>query len=99
MKNLLKNIFQAYNYNLLPGDCRSNSSLESYNKYLKDNLGNKTNLCWLNFINFIKNEIERNQNKVINNCNINLKHSKKRNNKLKNLEIKNLDNDKKKIIY
>ena len=31
----------TYNYNLLPKDCRSNSSLENYNKYLKENLGKK----------------------------------------------------------
>ena len=32
---------QSYNYYLLPKDCRSNSSIERYNKYIKENLGKK----------------------------------------------------------
>ena len=30
-----------YNYNILPEDCKSNSFLENYNKYIKDKLGKK----------------------------------------------------------
>ena len=61
----------TYNYNLLPFDCRTNNSLESYNKYLKINLGNKNSLCWMNFINFIKQDIEKNTEKIISSGNIN----------------------------
>ena len=31
----------SYNYQIIPYECRSNSALENYNKYLKNNLGKK----------------------------------------------------------
>ena len=46
----------SYNYSLTPIDCRSNSYLETYNKYIKNNLENKKDIPCLNFITFVKNE-------------------------------------------
>lgn len=43
-----------YNYNKIPIDCPTNSYLENYNWYIKKNLGNKQNLSWKKFFNFIK---------------------------------------------
>ena len=45
-----------YNYNILPEDCKSNSFIENYNKYIKNKLGNKKLVNWYNFISFIKEE-------------------------------------------
>ena len=34
----------TYNYRIIPYECRSNSALENYNRYLKYNLGKKQSL-------------------------------------------------------
>lgn len=69
---------QSYNYDLLSDDCRSNSSLEAYNKNIKDYLCKKHGLPSINFISFIRNEalkIETNNNANIN-MNIRFKYKK-----------------------
>ena len=48
----------------MPVDCRSNSYLENYNLYIKQNLGRKYKLQWNVFLNFLKNESERIRNKL-----------------------------------
>ena len=86
----------SYNYNLLSEDCRSNSSLECYNKYIKNNLGKKHGLSWLNFITFIRNEANRIEK--INNDNINAnikfkaKYSKFNTNKYTEKKFNNVNN-------
>ena len=89
-----------YNYELIPVDCRSNSFLENYNHYLKDNLGKKNSLIWLNFITFIKNEFAIKEEAIIKNCNTNVayksKYTKFNENKYldkTNISIKSLNND------
>lgn len=74
-KFYLENNF--YNYSLLPVDCRSNSSLETYNKYLKENLGKKNALTWWNFINFIINDNEKNKNRLYEKSNFNILYESK----------------------
>ena len=89
----------TYNYNLLPFDCRTNNSLESYNKYLKINLGNKNSLCWMNFINFIKQDIEKNTEKIISSGNINKRFTLKKSNNIENNKyLNNIINNNSKII-
>lgn len=60
-----------YNYFNIPKDCRSNSYLENYNLYLKQNLGRKYNLNWNVSINFLKKEFARIKDKLTNNTNNN----------------------------
>ena len=46
----------SLNYLDVPKDCRSNSFLENYNGYIKEKLGKKRQVNWVNFLNFIKDE-------------------------------------------
>ena len=48
-----------YNYNKTPINYCTNSYLENYNLCIKKILGNKLNLSWIKFINFIKEESQR----------------------------------------
>ena len=55
---------QSLNYNLVPKDCRTNNFLENYNGYIKSKLGKHRIINWVNFLNFIKDESDRNINKL-----------------------------------
>lgn len=67
--NLITNYFIKYkikffisreiDYSLLPPDCRTNNSLENYNKIMKECLGKHRFIHWINFLNFIKGESSR----------------------------------------
>ena len=46
---------------------QNNSSLENYNKVIKDSLGKKKIIHWLNNMSFLKGESVKIQNKLINN--------------------------------
>ena len=72
-----------YNYSIIPDDCRSNSFLENYNKYLKQRLGKKRIINWFNFISFIKEESKRSLDKLSINDNFNINY------KLKKMKFKN----------
>ena len=64
-----------YDYSKIPLDCKSNSFLENYNKYLKLRLGSKKIVNWFNFLNFLKEESDRSLEKLsdIKNYNIQFK--------------------------
>ena len=49
----------SYNYNSFPKDIRSNSILERYNKFIKNELGEKRTCNWVVFLNFINKELNR----------------------------------------
>ena len=100
-KNIIENYFKNYkleffvngdyNYNELPADCRSNSYLENYNLYMKQNLGKKYKLQWDVFLNFLKNESERIRNKLTKKTETNVfKKLKKLNLELKNILKSNI---------
>ena len=65
------------NYRLLPIDCRTNSSLENYNKIMKESLGKNKYIHWINFINFINSESTRIKNKIYKNLNHNIQFKSK----------------------
>ena len=81
-KNIIEKYFKRYkmeyfingdyNYSELPIDCRSNSYLENYNLFIKQNLGRKYKLRWDIFIKFLKSESERIRNKLTKNTESNL---------------------------
>ena len=56
----------SLNYLDVPKDCRSNSFLENYNGYIKEKLGKKRQVNWVNFLNFIKDESKRSIEKLLN---------------------------------
>ena len=56
----------SLNYLDIPRDCRSNRFLENYNGYIKEKLGKKRQVNWVNFLNFIKDESNRSIEKLIN---------------------------------
>ena len=56
----------SLNYFEVPKDCRSNSFLENYNKYIKEKLGKKRLVNLVNFINFIKDESKSSIEKLLN---------------------------------
>ena len=62
----------SYNYNNFPKDIRSNSILERYNKTVKTCLGAKRTCNWVIFINFINNEINRIDEELAKNENVNV---------------------------
>ena len=51
---------------MIPVECRTNNSLENYNKYIKTQLGKHRKVNWVNFINFIKEESSINFNSFLN---------------------------------
>ena len=85
--NFIDNYFMKYklkffisgeiNYRLLPIDCRTNSSLENYNKIMKESLGKNKYIHWINFINFINSESTRIKNKIYKNLNHNIQFKSK----------------------
>lgn len=64
---------QSLNYNLIPKDCRTNNFLENYNGYIKSKLGKHRIINWVNFLNFIKDESDRNITKLYDATTKNLK--------------------------
>ena len=54
----------SLNYSLIPVEARTTSSLENYNSYINRILGEKEEINWLNFLTFIKDEVDRWQQKV-----------------------------------
>lgn len=72
--NFLNNYFLAeftnyfkdgtLNYSLIPVEARTNSALENYNSYINRILGDKEEINWLNFITFLKDEVDRWQQKI-----------------------------------
>ena len=67
----------SFNYNKFPKDIRSNSILERYNKTIKIKLGEKRLCNWVIFLNFINEELERIDNILGKNENINVLYKKK----------------------
>ena len=67
-----------YNYNTLPEDIRTNSSLERYNKELKKYVGNKKNCYWFIFLNMINNELLRIKDIITKNQNKNVRYYSKK---------------------
>ena len=55
---------QTLNYNLIPKDCRTNNFFENYKGYIKSKLGKHRIINWVNFLNFIKDESDRNTAKL-----------------------------------
>ena len=53
------------NYTALPHDCRSNNFLENYNGYIKQQLGKRRIVNWVNFMDFIKKESSRSIEKLL----------------------------------
>jgi len=53
----------SLNYSLIPVEARTISSLENYNSYIKRILGETEEINWLNFLTFIKDEVDRWQKK------------------------------------
>ena len=81
---------------MIPVDCRTNKSLENYNKYIKTQLGKHRKVNWVNFINFIKEESSRNLNRLISKNEIN--NTIKRECSLNNKTISYSNNIKDEII-
>jgi len=54
------------NYGLIPKCCSSNTSLENYNKFIKENLNYNKNVEWINLLYFLRNEEERITSTLIN---------------------------------
>ena len=63
MKYFEDNSFNCFD---VPKDCRSNSFLENYNGYIKEKLGKRRLVNWVNFLNFIKDESKRSIEKLLN---------------------------------
>ena len=81
----------SLNYHKVPIDYSSNSFLENYYGYIKDKLGKKRIINWVNFLNFIKEESSRSIEKLLNGANKKIIYSK---NKQKKLLINKKDNEK-----
>ena len=67
----------SLNYNDIPLYFRTNNFLENYNRYIKENLGNKKIINWINFMNFIKSKNDRSIEKLLKNANINYKYKER----------------------
>jgi len=86
--NYLNNYFLEYklkyfidgslDYSKFPMDIRTNSSLEKYNKLIKETLGKNRFCDWINFLNFIKTEIKRINLQFSQNANINVLYATKK---------------------
>ena len=84
-KNFIENYFlkihkeyfidKSLDFSNIPNDCRSNSFLENYNIYIKQNLGKHRIVNWVNFINFIKAESSRSIEKLLKAANSNISES------------------------
>ena len=73
----IKKVNEDYNYYKYSDTIKSNSYIETYNKYIKSQLGNKKYVNWVNFLNFLKTESERSIKKLVELANHNVKFSKK----------------------
>ena len=67
----------SYNYNNFPKDIISNSILERYNKTVKSSLGAKQTCNLVIFINFTNNEINRIDEELSKNENVNVLYESK----------------------
>lgn len=47
-------VSKDFDYYHIPNDIRANSYVETYNKFIKENLGKKRIVNWYNFIIFLK---------------------------------------------
>lgn len=65
------------NYIMMPIDCRTNNSLENYNRIMKQSLGKRKYVNWINFESFLKNESVCIRHKIINNSNQNILYNAK----------------------
>ena len=93
----------SYNYNAFPPDIRSNSILERYNKIIKTELGSKRNCNWVIFLNFINKELDRINEKLSKNENINVLYESKQtkfgiNKFINNISDKNNDSNQNNLI-
>ena len=93
----------SYNYNSFPPDIRSNSILERYNKIIKTELGSKRNCNWVIFLNFINKELDRINEKLSKNENINVLYESKQtkfgiNKFINNISDKNNDSNQNNLI-
>ena len=80
VKNKIKYfIDDSLNYSKYPKDVRSNSILERYNRYVKEQINKKRYCNWIIFLKFINTEISRVDNILSKNENINIAFSKKKN--------------------
>ena len=86
---VLYNYFDKYKKYFLSGDynycnqierIRSNSYIETYNKFIKESLGKKRLVNWVIFNNFIKSESDRIKEKLNKIENHNIKFSQKKQN-------------------
>ena len=68
---------ESFNYNKFPKDIRSNSILERYNKTIKAELGEKRTCNWVIFLNFINKEINRINELLNKNENLNVLYNSK----------------------
>lgn len=57
-------VSKDFDYYHIPNDIRANSYVETYNKFIKENLGKKRIVNWYNFIIFLKNESKRIKDKI-----------------------------------
>ena len=67
----------TYDYSKFPKDIRSNSILERYNKTIKTEFGEKRTCNWVKFLNFINREIDRINEILGKNENINVLYESK----------------------
>ena len=67
----------TYDYSKFPPDIRSNSILERYNKLIKTELGEKRTCNWVSFMQFINKELNRINESLAKNSNINIIYSQK----------------------
>ena len=93
----------SYNYNAFPPDIRSNSIIERYNKIIKTELGSKLNCNWVIFLNFINKELDRINEKLSKNENINVLYESKQtkfgiNKFINNISDKNNDSNQNNLI-
>ena len=58
-------------YQKIPKDCRTNNYLENYNGFIKQQLGKRRLINWINFLDFIKKESQRSIDKLMNSQNNN----------------------------
>ena len=67
----------SYDYSKFSPDIRSNSILESYNKIVKTELGEKRTCNWVTFMQFINKELKRINEILAKNTNVNIVYFQK----------------------
>ena len=73
-------VSKDFDYYHIPNDIRANSYVETYNKFIKENLGKKRIINWYNFIIFLKNESKRIKDKIYTFDKQNIKYQQKKQN-------------------